>query len=226
MATVQLSKLTICSNHLSMNSPLQAAPAPNFRQLDETVLSSIADFIYIFDHDGRFLYANKSLLHLWGLELIDVVGKTFSDLQYPEALAAKLQQQIQQVFETKQPLSDKTHYTSPTGTSGFYEYIFAPVLAADDSVEFVSGSTRNLTELHHTLDALRLSEERLRRVVEASGRGTWELEADTGRVTGDAQFFTLMGLPCGIPLTTASPGALGEADMSHGCATATTIVIK
>ncbi len=187
-----------------MNSPLQVAPAPDFRQLYETLLSSIADFVYIFDHDGRFMYANKALLDLWGLELNDAVGKNFSDLQYPEDLAAKLQRQIQQVFETKQPLSDKTPYTSPTGTSGFYEYIFAPVLAADGSVEFVSGSTRNLTDLHHTFDALQRSEERLRRVVEASGRGTWELNMDTGRVTGDARFFALMGLPHGISLTLES----------------------
>lgn len=184
-----------------MSSPPKAAPAPDIRQLYETLLSSVADFLYIFDHDGRFVYANKALLDLWGLELKDAVGKNFFDLQYPEELAAKLQLQIQHVFRTKQPLSDKTPYTSPTGTSGFYEYIFAPVLDPDGSVEFVSGSTRNLTDLHHTLDALRHSEERLRRVVEASGRGTWELDMDTGRVMGDARFFVLMGLPDGIPLT-------------------------
>ncbi|MBA3239666.1 MAG: PAS domain S-box protein, partial [Acidobacteria bacterium] len=188
------------------------------------MLSSIADFVYIFDHDGRFVYANKALLHLWGLELKDVVGKNFSDLRYPEELAAKLDRQIQQVFETKQPLSDKTPYTSPTGVSGFYEYIFAPVLGADGSVEFVSGSTRNLTDLHYTLDALQHSEERLRRVVEASGIGTWELDVDTGRITGDARFFALMELPHGIPLTLESAIAAlhveDRACVSHAVAAA------
>jgi len=35
----------------------------------DTVLSAITDFAYIFDLEGRFLYANKALLDLWGLSL-------------------------------------------------------------------------------------------------------------------------------------------------------------
>src|SRR5450432_3334855 len=106
----------------------------------ETVMSSIKDFAYIFDREGRFVFANKPLLDLWGLELKDAVGKDFFDLNYPAELAEKLQRQIQQVFETKKPLTDKTPYTSPTGAGGFYEYIFTPVVAADGSVELVAGS--------------------------------------------------------------------------------------
>ncbi|MCA1603596.1 MAG: PAS domain S-box protein, partial [Acidobacteria bacterium] len=34
-----------------------------------TTLSSITDFAYIFDRDGRFVYANQALLDLWGLTL-------------------------------------------------------------------------------------------------------------------------------------------------------------
>jgi PAS domain S-box-containing protein len=112
----------------------------------DTTLSAITDFAYIFDPDGRFLYANKALLNLWGLTLEAVVGKNFFDLKYPEDLAAKLQHQIQQVFASREGLSDETPYTSPTGAVGYYEYIFSPVLAADGTVEVVAGSTRDITE--------------------------------------------------------------------------------
>ncbi len=190
-----------------MNSSSQTAP--DLSQLFEIVLSSIRDFAYSFDREGRLVYANRALLDLWGIELIDAVGKNFFDLKYPDDLAAKLQRQIQQVFTTKQTLSDRTHYTSPSGAAGFYEYIFTPVLATDGSVELVAGSTRDITDLHRTLEALQLSEEHLRQVVEASGRGTWELDVTTGSVTGDARFFTLMGLPHGLHLTLESAiGAL------------------
>jgi PAS domain S-box-containing protein len=43
------------------------------------MLSAITDFVYFFDRDGRFLYANKALLDLWGLALEAVVGKNFFD---------------------------------------------------------------------------------------------------------------------------------------------------
>lgn len=120
----------------------------------DAMLSAITDFVYIFDRDGRFLYANKALLNLWGLTLEAVVGKNFLDLKYPDDLSAKLQRQIQHVFTSREVLSDETPYTSPTGIAGQYEYIFSPVIAADGTVEAVAGSTRNITERKRTEVAL------------------------------------------------------------------------
>jgi len=42
----------------------------------DAMLSAITDFAYIFDRDGRFLYANKALLNLWGLTLDAALEKT------------------------------------------------------------------------------------------------------------------------------------------------------
>ncbi|MDT7807984.1 MAG: hypothetical protein QOJ70_1797 [Acidobacteriota bacterium] len=132
-----------------------------------TTLSSITDFAYIFDRDGRFIYANQPLLDLWGLKLDEAVGKNFFDLQYTDELALRLQQQIQQVFDTGQALRDETPYTSPTGAEGFYEYIFTPVKAADGTVEEVAGSTRDYTERKRAEEELvKLNEQLEQRVVE------------------------------------------------------------
>ena len=120
----------------------------------DAMLSAITDFAYIFDRDGRFLYANKALLDLWGLTLDVAVGKNFFDLKYPDDLAAKLQRQIQEVFTSGKVLSDETPYTSPTGVAGQYEYIFSPVIAADGNIEAVAGSTRDITERKRTEAAL------------------------------------------------------------------------
>lgn len=128
-----------------------------------TTLSSITDFAYIFDRSGRFIYANQPLLDLWGLKLDEAVGKNFFDLQYPDHLATRLQQQIQQVIDTKQGIRDETPYTSPTGVEGFYEYIFTPVFTADGTVEVVAGSTRDYTERRRVEEALRSSEAELQK---------------------------------------------------------------
>jgi len=106
------------------------------RVLDIT-LSHISDFAYIFNRDGRFVFVNQSLLNLWGLKLEEAVGKNFFELKYPDELAARLQQQIQTVFDTKDGLRDETAYTSQTGVGGYYEYIFRPVLDREGNVELV-----------------------------------------------------------------------------------------
>ncbi len=136
-------------------------------RLFDITLSTITDFAYIFDRDGRFIYVNQALLDLWGLKLEDAVGKNFYDLKYPDELAERLQRQIQQVFDTKTGLTDETLYISPTGAGGYYEYIFRPVIGRDGEVQEVAGSTRDITERKRVEEELRQSQERYRVLAES-----------------------------------------------------------
>jgi PAS domain S-box-containing protein len=112
----------------------------------DTALSHIPDFVYIFDLNGCFTYVNRALLSLLQITLEAAVGKNFFELGYPTELAERLQSQIQQVIDTKQPIRDTTPFTGPTGETRYYEYIFVPVLDAHGRVEAVAGSTRDITE--------------------------------------------------------------------------------
>jgi PAS domain S-box-containing protein len=111
----------------------------------DIVLSSIDDFAYTFDRAHRFTYANKGLLDLLGLGLDELVGKTFFELPFPTELAARLDEQIEVVFTTGAQSRGETSYASPTGESGWYEYIFNPVPEADGSLVTVVGSMRDIT---------------------------------------------------------------------------------
>jgi PAS domain S-box-containing protein len=133
----------------------------------ETMLSSITDFIYIFDRNGRFVYMNQALLDLWGLKQEEAVGKDFYELKYPAELAAKLQRQIQQVFDSRTGVRDETPYTSPTGAGGYYEYIFQPVFDAEGGVDVVAGTTRDITHRKQVEEDLKQSQERFRNLAQS-----------------------------------------------------------
>ena len=112
----------------------------------DAALSHTPDFTYTFDLEGRFTYVNRALLSLWQKPLEEALGKNFFELEYPPELAARLQNQIQRVIDSRQPLRDHTPFTGPAGETRDYEYIFVPVLAANGQVEAVAGSTRDITE--------------------------------------------------------------------------------
>jgi PAS domain S-box-containing protein len=137
-------------------------------RLYEITLSSMADFAYIFDRQGRFIFANQALATLLATTPAQMVGKNFHDLNYPSELADRLQRQIEHVFTAREVVKDETPFTSPTGIDGYYEYTFRPVLAPDGTVEVVAGLTHVITERKKSEQALRESQERFRLLVEGA----------------------------------------------------------
>jgi PAS domain S-box-containing protein len=157
-----------------------------------SALSSMSDFAQIYDRQGRLLFANQPLLNLWGLTIDQVIGKNFHDLRYPDQLADKLHRQIDEVFANRSRITDETEYTSPAGVKGVFEYIFSPVCASDGTVDFVVGSTRDITERKLTTEALRLSEKRFKALFEQVAVGVARTDASTGRFVQINQRFCQM----------------------------------
>ena len=115
-------------------------------RLFERIASSTPDFIYVFDLDGRFLYANQRLLEVWGRSAEDAIGKNLYELGYPRWHADMHVRELRQVIETKRPVKGEVPFTGGSGISGVYEYIFTPVLGPDGEVEAIAGTTRDVTD--------------------------------------------------------------------------------
>ncbi len=143
------------------------------------VASTTPDFIYILDRDGRFRYANRRLLEVWGLEFDDAVGKSLYELGYPQWHADMHMREIADVIETKRAISGEVPFTGGSGIFGVYEYIFAPVLDPDGEVEVIAGTTRDVTVRKQTEQALRNGKELMEVALAASATGTFRFDLTT-----------------------------------------------
>jgi PAS domain S-box-containing protein len=137
-------------------------------RLFDAIASTTPDFVYLFDLHGRFRYANRRLLEVWGMQLHDVIGKTCRELGYEQWHHDMHMREITQVIETKRSIKGEVPFKAPlTGVFGVYEYIFSPVIAPDGEVELIAGTTRDVTERNKAEETLRQWNESLeQRVLE------------------------------------------------------------
>jgi PAS domain S-box-containing protein len=131
-------------------------------RLFESVTSTTPDFVYVFNREGRFVYANRRLLEVWGVPLADALGKTCRELGYEQWHHDMHMAEIAQVIATKRPIKGEVPFQAPlTGIFGIYEYIFTPVLGPSGEVELIAGTTRDVTDRKRMEDELRAIKEQL-----------------------------------------------------------------
>ncbi|HLD68168.1 MAG TPA: EAL domain-containing protein [Pseudomonas sp.] len=123
-------------------------------RLFDTLLSSSPDLNYIFDPEGRFVYANKALADLYGLSPQEIVGKNFFELG--AEFAAELRERVQQVIATRMTGRGEMSFSRASGLVATYEYLLVPVQDGSGQVEAITGTARDITER-------KASEEEIRR---------------------------------------------------------------
>ncbi len=127
------------------------------KRLYETILSATPDFIYVFSLDHRVLYANGSLVTMWGVG--DPVGKTFLEIGYEPWHAEMHCLEIDTVRSTKMPIRGEVPFSGTKGRR-IYDYIFVPVFGLDGEVEAVAGTTRDVTDRKAMEEELRDTDRR------------------------------------------------------------------
>lgn len=163
-------------------------------RLFEGVASTTPDFVYVFDRRGRFVYANRRLLEVLGMELPYVIGKTCRELGYEQWHHDMHMREIAQVIKTKQPIKGEVPFKAPlTWIFGIYEYIFTPVTGRDGEVELIAGTTRDVTERKKAEEALRRSEELFRSIFESNVAALAIWDAQGNLLDANKNFSNLIG---------------------------------
>ncbi|HEY9658309.1 MAG TPA: PAS domain-containing protein, partial [Allocoleopsis sp.] len=133
--------------------------------LDKVLANSI-DLIYVYDRAGQYLYASPAGVAVLGLQVNDVVGKSWRELGlWAEAMEIH-DAQREGVFQTGTPTKGEVSYPTVDGLR-YYEYVISPIFGKAGEVEAVTNTGRDITQRKQAEEALRLLNEELEARVQA-----------------------------------------------------------
>ncbi len=131
-----------------------------------TLAENAPDIIARLDKQLRHLYVNAAAEPVTGLFPQEFIGKSWRELEMPEALYTSWEENFQRVFTTAQEQTLEYDLPTPDGTAKYYQTRLMPEFARDGSVESILVVTRDVTDFKQTEAALRESEERFRQLAE------------------------------------------------------------
>ncbi|HVU14506.1 MAG TPA: PAS domain S-box protein [Phototrophicaceae bacterium] len=143
-----------------------AAELEQQARLFDEVLSTTPDSIIMLDRDGHFLYANPPSLHNVNLPADKVIGKTWTELGFPEETGKPTDEMIRRAFETGEASVLEMPFPTVEGLRDF-ESIYSPLHDRDGKVTSVVITNRDITERKRMEEALRQNQQLLASIYES-----------------------------------------------------------
>ena len=115
-------------------------------QFLDATLSNVGDYVSIWDHQARFVYANRALERLWGRTRLTYAGRSTAELGYTPDQVTFFEKAIASVFRTRRVVTGEISYANPGGDTRYFEVVFSPVTGLGPRPEFVVGVFRDITD--------------------------------------------------------------------------------
>ncbi len=131
------------------------------------IINASHDFIYSYDSNGRFSSANKSLSDNLGLSEDEIIGKTHSQLGFPQEQGLEWDRLHSEVYRTDSTITAFSTTPMPDGQIHDYEVVLNPLHDDKGNITGISGITRDITERKKAEEALKDSEEKYRTLFES-----------------------------------------------------------
>ena len=111
--------------------------------LFDTLLSALPDLNFILDRNGNFIYANRAMAERYDIALCKLSACNIADIDGP---IADVRQKLAQALDSGISLRAEVAHKANSGEELTYEYLLAPVVDPDGTVEAVAGMVRDITE--------------------------------------------------------------------------------
>lgn len=155
--------------------------------------TNLPDVVVRYDRDGRHLFANPAVEHATGLSPQAFAGKTNAELGMPANRVEQWTSCLQRVFTSGQPERLEFDYPGPDGLRHWESLVVLEPLPPGAAPTALVIS-RDITERRHMLQALQLSEQRLREAQQLAAIGSWTLDMGSGALAWSDEVFRIFGL--------------------------------
>ncbi|HEY5957349.1 MAG TPA: PAS domain S-box protein, partial [Polyangiaceae bacterium] len=166
----------------------------NERQLLRDVVDSIPDGVYFKDRGLRFLRTNRAFSTV--LDLDDagsLLGKTLGDVAPHYIDVAAIERDERRILDDGVPSLDVLRELPRNGSPVWLSEKRAAVRNAFGDIIGIVGVWSDVTYRIRTTEALRVSEERYRSIVETTNEGVWIVDAEQKTTFVNKRLSTLLG---------------------------------
>lgn len=152
------------------------------KDLLDIIVNTFPDILCLKDGEGRWLLANQFVLELFGLTLVDYVGKTDAELApyspfYRNAFLACMDTD-QEAWGKKAPSRGQEVIPRPDGEAKIFDIVKVPLFNPDGSRHALVVAGRDITALLTVQASLRRREEFLRMLIATTPEGYVRVSAD------------------------------------------------
>ncbi len=146
----------------------------------QAILDNTTAVVYVKDEEGRYSLINHRFEEIFRVSGDQVLGKTDHDLFTKEA-ADVLRANDEGVFRSGVPLEAEEVVPQEDGTHTYFS-VKVPLRDQNGTTYAICGISTDITERKRAEEALVMSEERYRAVVEQSAEGIYLLDARSKRI--------------------------------------------
>ncbi|WP_195763932.1 EAL domain-containing protein [Pseudoduganella rivuli] len=163
------------------------------RRLLDGVLSGTTDAVYIKDLQGNYVYANHAAASFLSLAPEQILGRGDEAL-FPARAAALLRARDAAVMAGASIQNAEESLATPHQGTQVFLTTCGPLTDTEGNIHGLFGISRNITQRKQAESALRISEERLQSVVNATSDGLWDWDLVAGTLYCTEGISRLCGL--------------------------------
>lgn len=115
-----------------------------FYTLQNSLLNSTTEYIWLIDRDYRYTYVNQALADLWKLAPSEIVGKIIFDMIEDPSISQKVKEDVTMAFTGKR-VTGELVYAFSEGDKRYYQHIVSPVFDKNGKINAVAGILHDIS---------------------------------------------------------------------------------